>query len=299
MAAVAPTTETAMPASDASRAVEALQPTTRMPTTVISPVPPARSAGRSRVPAVIGAIAAIALGAGAVLWVTHSSDDDASGRSGDERNSSTSEADDAAPTSLAEPSSSVAPTTSAPAVVLPTTPPTTPPTPPPTTPAPSAPAVEAQPSPPVPAGATLFSDPAGWTIAVDPAWQREESPEFAGWFTGTGSPGFSDNVNIVLEDLPSALALDEYVVAATGVINSQATDVEIVDQRRFVGADGVQVHVVTWLGTVVGANQRLGFVQAMTVTATKAYVATFTAQPGRLAELATTVGPYLTTIRGT
>ncbi len=234
-----------------------------------------------------------------MLWVTRSSDDDSSGRSADGQSSSTSEAIDAAPTSLAEPSSSVAPTTSAPSVVLPTTPPTTPPTDPPTTPAPSAPAVEALPSPPVPAGATLFSDPAGWTIAVDPAWQREESPEFAGWFTGTGSTGFSDNVNIVLEDLPSALGLDEYVVAATAVINSQATDVEIVDQRRFGGVDGVQVHVVTWLGTVVGANQRLGFVQAMTVTTTKAYVATFTTQPGRLAQLVTTVGPYLTTIRGT
>ena len=190
-------------------------------------------------------------------------------------------------------------------MVLPPTQPTTPPTDPPATPdptatpAPSAPAVEALPAPPVPAGATLFSDPDGWTIAVDPAWQREESPEFAGWFTGTGSTGFSDNVNIVLENLPTALSLDEYLVAAIGVINTQATDVEIVDQRRFVGVDGVQVHVVTWLGTVVGANQRLGFVQAMTVTATKAYVATFTAQPGRLAQLATTVGPYLATVRGT
>lgn len=257
------------------------------------PLPqPARS--RSRVPAIIGAVLALAIGAAAVLWITGGDDtDDDSSDAVD-----TTEVDDAtsvAPTTIA-PEPTPAPTSTGPAVVLPTVAPTAPPETTPATPAVSA--VPLLPAPPAPAGATPYADPAGWTIAVDPTWEFSQSADFIGWFTGTGTDVFADNVNVTLEDLPGAMSLDEYIVAAKGFISTSAADVVIADERRFAGADGVEVHVITWTGSV-GGGQPLAFVQAMTVTATRAYVATFTSQPARMVDLATTIGPYLLTIRGT
>lgn len=300
---IAPASGGAPGASPSAR--DGVAATQQLPSTPLVPAAPdVRQRSRSRLPAVLGAVVAVALGAAAVLWVTRSGDDESSDNPSEssdatdatDAGATTTPADtDVNDTAAPEPTPPSEPTPTSTPVVLPTAPPTVAPTAPADT---AAPTVSVLPAPPVPGGATLFSDPAGWTIAVDPAWEFQQSDEFTGWFTGTGSSGFRDNVNVALEDLASPLALDAYVVAATGFINTQATEVEIVDQRRLVGDDGVEVHVITWLGAVGGASQRLAFVQAMTVTATKAYVATFTSQPGRLLELATVIGPYLATIRG-
>jgi hypothetical protein len=248
---------------------------------------------------VIGAIVAVAVGAAAVLWVTRSDDESSDTRTAPADASQTTAPDDAEAVGSSAPEStppSAAPSTSGAPVVLPTTAPSVAPTTPSET---AVPTGSVLPAPAVPGGATVFSDPAGWTIAIDPAWEFQQAEQFTGWFVGTGTTGFRDNINVALETLASPISLDDYVVAATSFINTQATEVEIVDQRRLVGEDGIEVHVITWLGAVGGASQRLAFVQAMTVTSTRAYVATFTSQPGRLSELAPVIGPYLATIRGT
>ncbi len=242
-------------------------------------------------PAIIAAAVAVAIGAGAVLWITGGNGDDEASEAVD-----TTAVDDAstvAPADTNAPEPTPAPASTGPAVVLPTVAPTAPPE----ATAPAEPAVPVLPAPPAPAGATPYADPTGWTIAVDPAWEFSQSADFTGWFTGSGTDGFADNVNVTLEDLPGAMSLDEYIVAAKGFISTSAADVAIVDERRFAGADGVEVHVITWTGSV-GGGQPLAFVQAMTVTATRAYVATFTSQPARMVDLAATIGPYLLTIRG-
>ena len=256
------------------------------------PLPDPATTSRSRLPAIIGAVVALAIGAGAVLWITSGDDsDDDSGRSDAAATTAADEpADTAAGTTPPEPTP--APASTGPAVVLPTVAPTTPPEQ--TTPGPLVPVL---PAPPAPEGAVPYTDPAGWSIAVDPAWEFSQSDDFTGWFTGTGSDGFADNVNVTLEDLPGPMTLDDYVVAAKGFIATSAADVAIVDERRFAGADGVEVHVITWSGSV-GGGQPLAFVQAMTVTSSRAYVATFTSQPARMVDLATTIGPYLLTVRG-
>ena len=81
------------------------------------------------------------------------------------------------------------------------------------------------PAPPAPDGATVHTDPAGWSIAVDPAWEFRQAEDFTGWFTGTGTDGFADNVNVTLEVLPAAMTLDDYIVAAKGFISTSAADV--------------------------------------------------------------------------
>ena len=271
------------------------------PPTVVMPRPPFATGGpaaggperRSRVPAIVGALVAIAVGAGAVLWLTRGGDD--AGDAGETEQTEPTEpteptdgADDtapagtdAAPTTAADPAETIAPSTTA--LVLPTT------VVPPTTDA-SLPVVD------IPPGATIHSDPSGWTIALDPAWTV--SPDATAWFTGTGTPDFQDNVNVAVEVLPLEVTLDEYVVAAIGQIQTQAADFQFVDQRRVVGADGVEVEIIGWSGTFTGLPT-LAFVQAVTVTPTNAYIATFTSLPDRMPALAPTIGPYLTTIRGT
>lgn len=257
------------------------------------PLPDPATSSRSRLPAIIGAVVALAIGAGAVLWITGGDDgDDNSDRSDAAATTAADEPADTAAASTTPPEPTPAPASTGPAVVLPTVAPTTPPEQ--STPAPLLPVL---PAPPAPAGAVPYTDPAGWSIAVDPAWEFSQSEDFIGWFTGTGTDGFADNVNVTLEDLPGPMTLDDYVVAAKGFISTSAADVAIVDERRFAGVDGVEVHVITWSGSV-GGGQPLAFVQAMTVTSSRAYVATFTSQPARMVELATTIGPYLLTVRG-
>ncbi|MFN6118497.1 MAG: hypothetical protein ACK5CE_02485 [Actinomycetes bacterium] len=260
---------------------------------------------RSRVPAGVGALVAIAVGAGAVLWLTRGDDAGDAGDAGEterteqteqtERTEQTEETDggdgtapagtDAAPTTAADTAGTVADTT--PATTTPLVLPTT--VAPPTTDA-SLAVVD------IPPGATIHSDPSGWTIALDPAWTV--SPDATAWFTGTGTPDFQDNVSVAVEVLSQAVTLDEYLVAAIGQIQTQAADFQFVDQRRVVGADGVEVEIIGWSGTFTGLPT-LAFVQAVTVTPTNAYIATFTSLPDRMPALAPTIGPYLTTIRGT
>lgn len=277
------------------------------PPTVVMPRPPFATGGpaaggperRSRIPAVVGALVAIAVGAGAVLWLTRG--DDAGDAGETERTEQTEQTErteetdggdgtapagtDAAPTTAADTAGTVADTT--PATTTPLVLPTT--VAPPTTDA-SLAVVD------IPPGATIHSDPSGWTIALDPAWTV--SPDATAWFTGTGTPDFQDNVSVAVEVLAQSVTLDEYLVAAIGQIQTQAADFQFVDQRRVVGADGVEVEIIGWSGTFTGLPT-LAFVQAVTVTPTNAYIATFTSLPDRMPALAPTIGPYLTTIRGT
>jgi hypothetical protein len=64
----------------------------------------------------------------------------------------------------------------------------------------------------------LYVDPNGvYDLPIPSSWTRA-STSISGvpmWGVGTGSDGFRDNVNVVVEDLPSALPLDTYVHAAS------------------------------------------------------------------------------------
>ncbi|MEZ5248833.1 MAG: hypothetical protein R2713_06350 [Ilumatobacteraceae bacterium] len=246
----------------------------------------------------LGALVAMAVGFGAVLWLTRSGDDDtrdtastdAGGDTPDDTGALDTGAPDAPPVTVpvTTPAATVepVPVTTIP-LTLPGTVALTDP-PPPTTEAPIPVAV--------PADAVPYADPAGWSLAVAPGWRFEQTPTFTGWFTGTGSDGFQDNVNVVLEDLPRAMDLATYVDAAVALIQGQAPDAVITDRQRVVGPDGVEVELVSWTGTLPGLPT-LAFVQAMTITDTRAYVATFTSEPARIADLALAFGQYLATVR--
>jgi hypothetical protein len=265
---------------------------------------------RSRLPILVGALAAVAVGLGAVWWLTRSGDDAAdrsSNRTADQSSDDDADdADDADGSQEADdadddgPASTELAVTTTIALTLPSTIVPTSSLAPTTDAATSTSVVDstAAPAPATPAGAQPYVDPGGWSIAIDPAWQFQQSETFTGWLIGTGTEAFRDNVNVATEALPRELTLDEYAEAALGVIRRQASDVQIVDRRRVVGADGVGVEVIDWSGSF-GTGQQLAFVQAMTVTPTNAYVATFTSEPDRMPDLAATVTAYLVTIRGT
>ena len=240
----------------------------------------------------------MAVGFGAVLWLTRDGDDDTGDTSATD--AATDAPDDtgsldttAATVPVSTPTPTAEPT---PASTTPLTPLTLP-----TTVAPTEPATPTTAAPvpvAVPADAVPYTDPAGWSLAVAPGWRFEQTPTFTGWFTGTGSDGFQDNVNVVLEDLPRTMDLTTYVDAAVALIQGQAADAVITDRQRVVGPDGVEVELVSWTGTLPGLPT-LAFVQAMTITDTRAYVATFTSEPARIGDLALAFGQYLATVRGT
>ncbi len=195
----------------------------------------------------------------------------------------------------------VPPTTApAPATTVTTAPPTTEPEatttepPPPTEPVAT---VAPLPAPEVPPGAVVVADPAGWTIAIDPGWTETPLAGARSWVINAGSATFDDNLNVTTEALPGPLTLDQYVEAALAAVRAGAPDVEVTDVRRYVAADGAEHALVTWSGTLPGAP-RLVFVQALTVSATAAYVATFTTEPDRAPLLAIVLEPYLLSLRG-
>ena len=243
---------------------------------------------RPRLPAIIGALVAVALGAGVVVWLTRSGDDDPTEADDPSSASDTTEA----PDTTVGPTPTTAATPATPATEVPLTLPDTVPV----TTAPPEPATSLPLADPPPVGAVAFTSPDGWSISTDPAWQL--APDTTAWFTGTGSAEFQDNVNVVVESLPTPQTLDEYVAAAIGQISAQAADLEIIEQRRVVGADGVEMEVIGWTGSFAGLP-RLAFVQIVTVTPTRAYIATFTSQPDRMPALAPGITPFLTSIRGT
>lgn len=225
---------------------------------------------------------------GAVAWVagrdggstaTQQDDDDAAG------DSTAPDATPAITTAVSDPASTVDVTLPATASTIPTVPASTAP-----------PTTVLAPSPPIPAGAVLASDPAGWVLAVDPAWNDTITSGARTFFVEPGATS-GNNVNVTTEQLPAGVDLDGYIAAAIDSIRSAASDFEIVAQRREVGADGTEIELIGWSGTLAGLP-KLSFLQAVTVSPTTAYIATFTSQPGDMSTMAPFLEPFLITLRG-
>lgn len=189
------------------------------------------------------------------------------------------------------------------ASVVPTAAPSIPATVAPTTPAtvaPTTPATIAA-APPVsiamPAGSVVASDPAGWTMAVDPAWSDTSTNGVRTFFIQPAATS-GDNVNVTTEALPPGVGIDAYVKAALSTIGGAAPDFVLAGQRRDSAVDGVQVELVAWSATLPGLP-KLAFLQAIMVTPTTAYIATFTSPPETMPNIAPFVEPFLLTVRGT
>jgi hypothetical protein len=170
----------------------------------------------------------------------------------------------------------------------------------PTAPVATEPAVTTLPPPPpvsIPPGAVLVTDPAGWTLGVDPAWNDTTGPNGIRTFFIEPGATTGDNVNVSTEVLPASTTLDAYVAAAIANIQSAASDFTIVAQRRETGADGVQIEMIQWVGTLSGLPT-LSFLQSVVVSPTTAYIATFTSRPETMPTMAPFLDPFLVTLRG-
>ncbi|MFM2070079.1 MAG: hypothetical protein RLZZ623_342 [Actinomycetota bacterium] len=229
------------------------------------------------------------LAAGAVAWSSRSKDDGAA-------TDSTELPDDSGlsgsttPATVA-PGSTVAPTVSVvgstvPALTLPI----------PGTTIAVAPTVAPPPALPIPEGSVLASDPAGWTLAVDPAWNDTTSNGIRTFFINPGTTT-GDNVNVSTEALAAPVTLDAYVAAAITNIQTAAPDFVIVSQEQQVGPDGVPLELIGWSGTLSGLP-KLSFLQSIVVSPTTAYISTFTSLPETMPNMAPFLQPFLITLRG-
>lgn len=248
------------------------------------PVPP-----RSRAPLVVGALLAVLIAGGLAVMFTRGGNDDESVTDATEESApdSTPATDESSPDTTS-PVTEPAPSTTGPTLTLPVTVA-------PVTTVPVAPTLPA-PGIPIPPGAVLATDPAGWTMAVDPAWNETDSGGVRSWFIEPGATT-GDNVNVTTEALPGGVNLDAYVAAAIENIQTAAPDFEIVFQRRDIGVDGVEVELIGWTGTIPGLP-KLSFLQAVTVSPSAAYIATFTSQPESMPTMAPFLEPFLVTLRG-
>jgi|GEM_PF-6971514 hypothetical protein len=235
---------------------------------------------RKRLPAAIAALVVVALGLATALWLT----------SGDTADPATDDTEVAS-----TPLVTAAPDTTEPALTLPTTPPST--EAPATTAAPAPTTVLPTPTPGVPPGSIVVTDPAGWTMSMDPSWTESTQNGVRNWFTNTGSDTFDDNINVTVEALTAPISLDDYLAAAKSGILATAPDFQLVDERRFLSPDGVELVLLSWSATLPNLPL-LSFLQTLTVTPTNAYVATFTSETDRMPQIAALFEPYLLTLRG-
>jgi hypothetical protein len=237
---------------------------------------------------VVGAVVAALVAVGAFAWTKQSNDDGSVATDPSvTAPAASSLPGTAVPGATVPPSGSTVPATGA-TLTLPTAPPAT------------VPAVTVAPPPPpasIPPGSVLASDPAGWSMAVDPAWNDTTADGVRTLFITPGATA-GDNVNVSTEVLPSDVGIDAYITAAIANIQTAAPDFQIVTQRREVGADGVQVEVITWVGTLSGLP-KLSFLQSIMVSPTHAYIATFTSTPETMPTMAPFLEPFLVTLRGT
>ncbi len=150
----------------------------------------------------------------------------------------------------------------------------------PSTPSSSTPS-ESTPTTEAPDGSVAFTDPGGvYRISVKDSWtSASESPK--AWKIAATTDGFTANVNVVSEEIPSGqnLDLDKYIEVSLTNVKTVITDAEVVDNGRVKLASGAEAARLVYTGTASGKS--LKFLQIVAFNGKRAAIATLTSNPDR------------------
>ena len=148
---------------------------------------------------------------------------------------------------------------------------------------------------PVPAAGHDFVESNGtYSIRVGDDWERADFAAGAAWYTGTGSRTFRDNVNVIVEDLPGRLGLDDYVELSIANAGRNGLVLDDVHRDRVVLSDGREAVVIEFASTQKGFALRHRLV--VTLRDRVAVNATFTSERDRFDAAVLDVDAYLRTI---
>ncbi len=150
----------------------------------------------------------------------------------------------------------------------------------PSTPSSSTPS-ESTPTADAPDGSVAFTDPGGvYRISVKDSWtSASETPK--AWKIAETTDGFTANVNVVSEEIPSGqdLDLDKYIEISLTNVKTVITDAEVIDNGRVKLASGAEAARLVYTGTASG--KPLKFLQIVAFNGKRAAIATLTSNPDR------------------
>jgi hypothetical protein len=247
------------------------KPTVETPTSMLPALityPESSPTPKSRTPMIIGAAVIAVLVVGVIAFAaTRGGDDDKIGQSSGTAIATTT---NGATTRVAT-TSPTATTTRAPATTVATTVNT-------------------------PAGTTFTDATNVYRVRVAPTWQdATASGGLQTWTTGTSSSQFKDQVNVLIEKLPSDISMEDYLAASVkNAPKSLPSFVEV--GRSFNTVNGKVLGQLDFRSTQNGVALRHRAV--VVIRGRNAIVVTYTAEPGRFDTESANVQPYLTSIEG-
>ncbi len=148
----------------------------------------------------------------------------------------------------------------------------------------------------LPARGTDFVERTGaYSLRVGEDWAEADVRNGIGWYTGTGSRRFRDNVTAIVEDLPGPIALDDYVRLSVDTIGRAGMGYEEVERRDLVLVDGRPAVVIDYRSSQSGFA--LGHRVVIALRGRVAVSVTFTAEADRFDDTVGAVAPYLGSVQ--
>lgn len=146
---------------------------------------------------------------------------------------------------------------------------------------------------------TAFTDPAGkYTITIDPEWTAGTTDAPKLWYLPQGTTEFGDNVNVVTENIPSGIDIDEYVEAALKNAPGAIGDFTLKSQERLTLPSGQPGARLRFSGSVAGRGME--FLQVVALAdGSHVVVVTLTAPTERIESDITAAEPFMRTVVAT
>ncbi len=153
---------------------------------------------------------------------------------------------------------------------------------------------------PAPSG-DQFTDPQGtYTMTVAAGWTRLSgtlAAEIEAWQVLRASNGFAANVNVLTQDVPSTMSLQQYLDTSARQAPRVLTDFRLISADTVTNATGEPVGRFEYTATTVG--KRLHFLAIVSVHGSHAVVATLTGPEAQFDVVRSAVEPYLLTLHAT
>jgi hypothetical protein len=122
------------------------------------------------------------------------------------------------------------------------------------------------------------NDQAGFTLDYPSAWTAEEVTDQPGVLIAlfqrqSAGDGFAENVNVLLEELPSGVTLDQYTAANKANLERAFTNFEVLEEEP----QNIGEAPAFWIRyDAEQQGQRLSFLQAWLVDGSRAFVLSYT-----------------------
>jgi hypothetical protein len=150
-----------------------------------------------------------------------------------------------------------------------------------------------------------FTDPQGtYTIQIGSDWVDHTgavAKEIELWTVANEAGGFTPNVNILTQTVPAGLSLPNYLAATENQFKGVGGDTKLVRKQILQRPDGSTLGLLEYTSSEfsVPKGKPLHFLAAVDIKGTNAVLATLTVDEARYTAVASTVEPYLKTLRAT